>query len=396
MNSLEKQLLQLPVPTEEAHQHSQQLVQAIVDEIEQHNGRISFEHYMRMALTEPGLGYYVSGNQKFGESGDFVTAPEISSLFSRCLARQCAQILSRWPDQGDRQLLEFGAGSGVMAADILLELEQQQMLPARYLILELSAELKQRQQQTLQQRVPHLSSRVQWLDALPASGFCGVVLANEVLDAMPVHRFFKTAEQLGEYYVAWENDQFVWQQGEFSNVLIAERVKQVSSALPDGYTSEINMAADAWIATIAERLAQGVVLIIDYGFPRHEYYHPQRNQGTLMCHYRHRSHDNPFLYPGLQDITAHVDFSAVAQAADDAGMQVAGYTSQAFFLIANGLESFLQDVDVNSPDYMRLTQQVKTLTMPGEMGELFKVLALSKNSDGSLQGFQLHDLRSKL
>ena len=396
MNSLEKQLLQLPVPTPEARQHSQQLIQAIADEIEQHNGRITFEHYMRMALTEPGLGYYVSGNQKFGESGDFVTAPEISSLFSRCLAHQCAQILSRWPDQGDQQILEFGAGSGVMAADILLELEQLQMLPARYFILELSAELKQRQQQTLQQRAPHLSSCVQWLDTLPESGFCGVVLANEVLDAMPVHRFFKTVEQLGEYYVAWENNQFVWQQGDFSTALIAERVKQVCSALPGEYTSEINMAADAWIATIAERLAQGVVLIIDYGFPQHEYYHPQRNQGTLMCHYRHRSHDNPFLYPGLQDITAHVDFTAVAQAADDAGMQVAGYTSQAFFLIANGLENFLQDVDVNSPDYMRLTQQVKTLTMPGEMGELFKVMALSKTYEGLLQGFQLQDLRSKL
>lgn len=396
MNSLEKQLLQFPVPDKDAQQHSQQLIQLILDEIQQHGGRISFERYMALALTAPGLGYYVSGNQKFGASGDFVTAPEISSLFSRCLAHQAAQVLSDMNANGDVDLLEFGAGSGVMAADILLELERLDALPANYFILEVSAELKQRQQETLQNKVAHLMSRVHWLESLPQPGFKGVVLANEVLDAMPVYRFFKEQNQLGEFYIAWDGQQFIWEKDKFSNEHVASRVKELSGALPGNYVSEINLAMDAWITSVAEFMEQGVVLVIDYGFPQHEYYHPQRNQGTLMCHYRHRSHDNPLVYPGLQDITAHVNFSSVANAADAAGLHVAGFNSQAFFLIANGLESMLQTADANDPAFLKLSQQVKTLTMPGEMGELFKVMALSKDYDHALQGFQLQDLRSRL
>ena len=396
MNSLEKQLLQFPVPNQDAQQHSQRLIQLMRDEIEQHGGRISFERYMSLALTAPGLGYYVSGNQKLGASGDFVTAPEISSLFSRCLARQIAQVLSQLRAEGNASVLEFGAGSGVMAADILLELERLAILPAKYYILEVSAELKQRQQATLQQKAAHLVHCVHWLESLPQSGFRGVVLANEVLDAMPVHRFFKEAGQLGEYFVAWDGQQFVWEKNNFSNDHIASRVHALSDSLPDHYSSEINLAMDAWITSVAEFMQQGVVLIVDYGFPEHEYYHMQRDQGTLMCHYRHRSHDNPLIYPGLQDITAHVNFTALANAADAAGLHVAGYNSQAFFLIANGLEEMLQSVDVNDPEYLKLSQQVKTLTMPGEMGELFKVMALSRGHDQILQGFQLQDLRSRL
>jgi len=396
MNSLEKQLLQFPVPDQDAQQHSQQLIQLIVDEIEQRGGRISFERYMSLALTAPGLGYYVSGNQKLGASGDFVTAPEISSLFSRCLARQAAQILSHLYAEGDANLLEFGAGSGVMAADILLQLEQLDVLPTNYFILEVSAELKQRQQETIQKKVAHLMHRVHWLDTLPQSGFRGVVLANEVLDAMPVHRFFKEKKQLGEYFVAWDGKQFVWEKGNFCNEFVATRVNELSDLLSDTYSSEMNLAMDAWVASVAELLNQGVVLVVDYGFPQHEYYHAQRDQGTLMCHYRHRSHDNPLVYPGLQDITAHVNFTAAAEAADAAGLHVAGYNSQAFFLIANGLESVMQSVDVNDPEFLKLSQQIKTLTMPGEMGELFKVMALSKGYDQSLRGFQLQDLRSRL
>jgi len=396
MKSLEKQLLQLPVPGQVASQHSEQLIDRIVAQIKLHNGRISFEHYMRMVLTEPGFGYYVSGNQKFGASGDFVTAPEISPLFSQCLANQCGQILSCLTGNDQRNILEFGAGSGTMAAEILLQLERQKNLPVNYFILELSAELKQRQLQTFQQKAPHLLDCVQWLESLPPSSFSGVILANEVLDAMPVHRFFKTGERLGEYYVAWNEGRFIWQQGEFSNNRLADRVKNISGQLPDEYISEVNLAAEAWVATIAETLKQGVVLIVDYGFPQHEYYHLQRNQGTLMCHYRHRSHDNPFVYPGLQDITAHVDFTAIAQAALDAGLQISGYTNQAFFLLANGLENFLQNLDPDSAEYMQLAKQVKTLTMPGEMGELFKAMALSKSYDSPLAGFQLKDMRSRL
>ncbi|MEJ2180000.1 MAG: SAM-dependent methyltransferase, partial [Gammaproteobacteria bacterium] len=319
MNSLEKQLLQFPVPNQDAQQHSQRLIQLMRDETEQHGGRISFERYMSLALTAPGLGYYVSGNQKLGASGDFVTAPEISSLFSRCLARQIAQVLSQLRAEGNAGVLEFGAGSGVMAADILLELERLAILPAKYYILEVSAELKQRQQETLQQKAEHLVHCVDWLESLPQSGFRGVVLANEVLDAMPVHRFFKEAGQLGEYFVAWDGQQFVWEKHNFSNDHIASRVHALSDSLPDDYSSEINLAMDAWITSVAEFMQQGVVLIVDYGFPEHEYYHMQRDQGTLMCHYRHRSHDNPLIYPGLQDITAHVNFTALANAADAAG-----------------------------------------------------------------------------
>ena len=396
MNSLEKQLLQFPIPDQDAQQHSQRLIQMMMDEIEQHGGHISFERYMSLALTAPGLGYYVSGNQKLGASGDFVTAPEISSLFSRCLARQSAQVLSHLHVEGEANLLEFGAGSGVMAADILLELEHLEVLPANYFILEVSAELKQRQQETLQHKAAHLMDRVQWLESLPQSGFRGVVLANEVLDAMPVHRFFKDRSQLGEFFIAWDGQQLVWEKNNFCNEHVASRVKELSGLLPDIYSSEINLAMDAWIASVAEFMHQGVVLVVDYGFPQHEYYHAQRDQGTLMCHYRHRSHDNPLIYPGLQDITAHVNFTAVADAADAAGLHVAGYNSQAFFLIANGLENMLQLVDVNDPEFLKLSQQVKTLTMPGEMGELFKVMALSKGYDQALQGFQLQDLRSRL
>jgi SAM-dependent MidA family methyltransferase len=396
MNSLEKQLLQFPEPGEDARRHSQQLIQLLVEEIAQHGGRISFEHYMALALAAPGLGYYVSGNQKLGAAGDFVTAPEISAFFSRCLARQCAPIVEHLSAEGEVDVLEFGAGSGIMAVDVLLELEHLGQLPSRYLILEVSGELRQRQQQTLQQKAAHLLERVQWLDALPARGFRGVVLANEVLDAMPVHLFFKEKETLGEYYVGWNGEQFTWEQGDFSNREIAARVKALSDLLPEHYRSEINLAMGGWLTSVAEMMDQAVMLIIDYGFPRREYYHAQREQGTLMCHYRHRSHDDPFVYPGLQDITAHVDFTAVAEAAHAAGLQVAGYNTQAMFLLANGLDTMLQSSDVNDPDFLRLTRQVKTLTMPGEMGELFKVMALTRGYDQALQGFQLQDLRARL
>jgi SAM-dependent MidA family methyltransferase len=396
MNSLEKQLLQFPEPGDAARQHSQQLIGLLINDIEQHGGRISFERYMSLALAAPGLGYYVSGNQKLGEAGDFVTAPEISALFSRCLARQCAPVLSDLASEGAVEILEFGAGSGVMAADLLLELERLGRLPSRYLILEVSGELRQRQQQTLQKKAGHLLEQVRWLDALTVSDFRGVILANEVLDAMPVHLFFKEKEKLGEYYVGWNGEQFVWEKDGFSNRQVEAHVSALASQLPDHYRSELNLAMDAWIASIAESMDKAVMIIIDYGFPRAEYYHPQRDQGTLMCHYRHRSHDDPFVYPGLQDITAHVDFTAVAEAADAAGLRVAGYNTQAMFLLATGLESMLQSTDVSDPEFLHLAKQVKTLTMPGEMGELFKVMALSKGYDQALLGFSLQDLRGKL
>jgi len=396
---LKKQALQLPIPDADALAHSHRLVETIVAEIESNGGQISFERYMAMALTYPGLGYYVAGSQKFGAGGDFVTAPEISPLFSYGLASQCSEIFEALPD-ADRVILEIGAGSGVMAADILLEMEKRDTLPRRYYILELGAELKDRQHEVIQRRAGHLINLVDWIEELPANGFCGVVLANEVLDAMPVHLFYKNTSSfdshLGEYYVSLQGDHLQMTQGPFSSTDLAARVGQLEENLPDRYTSEINLAADAWVRSIAEIVKKGVVLIIDYGFPRHEYYHPQRSQGTLMCHYRHRSHTDPFLYPGLQDITAHVDFTAVAEAANSAGLDIIGYTSQAFFLLGNHVENYLLGLDSRSSEYMKLSQQLKTLTMPGEMGELFKVIALGKSFLQSLQGFSLKDDRMKL
>jgi SAM-dependent MidA family methyltransferase len=395
LKTLEKQLAQLPSPPPPAQHHSQRLVELIVDEIKQ-SGPITFERYMALALTAPGLGYYVAGNYKLGAAGDFVTAPEISPVFSRCLARQCESVLGELQAQGPVDILEFGAGSGVMAADVLLELEQRECLPAHYFILEVSGELKQRQRQTLQTKAPHLLSRVRWLDTLPETAINGVILANEVLDALPVHRFYKEETSAGEYYVDWNGERFVWRQGLFSSPLVEQRVGVLLDELPPLYASELNLAAEAWIGSLSDILQQGVALVIDYGFPRKEYYHPQRRQGTLMCHYKHRAHDDPFVYPGLQDITAHVDFTAIAHAAHDAGLRLAGYTTQAFFLMANGLEEFAHSIDVEDPAYVKLAQQIKTLTMPGEMGELFKVMALAKKFDLPLQGFALQDMRGRL
>lgn len=395
LKTLEKQLAQLPEPSPAAQHHSRRLVERIVNEINE-NGPMSFERYMALALTAPGLGYYVSGNQKLGAAGDFVTAPEISPLFSRCVARQCEPVLREVGAQQDADIWEFGAGSGVMAADILLELEQCNCLPRQYCIVEVSAELKERQRETLSAKAPHLLSRVQWLDTLAGQSINGVVLANEVIDALPVHRFYRENDAAGEYYVDWNGERFVWQQGSFSSDAVAQRVNALLAQLPSHYISELNLVADAWIGSLSDVLNQGVVLIIDYGFPRSEYYHSQRNQGTLMCHYQHRAHDDPFVYPGLQDITAHVDFTAVAEAAHDSGLQVSGYNTQAFFLIANGLEEFTHDLDVEDPAYLKAAQQIKTLTMPGEMGELFKVMALTKNYHQPLQGFKLQDLRGRL
>ena len=375
------------------------LVDSIVAEIKQNGGKITFERYMAMILAQPGVGYYVAGSQKFGAAGDFVTAPEISPLFSYALAQQCVEIFSTLKPS-EKHILEFGAGSGVMAADILQELDRVAELPQRYYILELSAELKKRQKETIKNRAEHLLDCVEWIESLPDKNFNGVVLANEVLDAMPVHRFYKDKSNqqcpLGEYYVSWTNGRFELSQGPFSNNELASEVLSLAEELPDTYSSEINMSASAWVVSLAERINRGVILIVDYGFPRQEFYHPQRAQGTLMCHYRHRSHTDPFVYPGLQDVTAHVDFSAIAEAANNAGLDIIGYTNQAFFLLGNHVEKYLQGLDSSKPEYMQLSRQLKTLTMPGEMGELFKVIALGKLYNQKLQGFALKDDRIKL
>lgn len=384
---------ELPPPSAEVLEHSLRLQALIIEEIAEHGGHIGFDRFMELALYAPGLGYYSAGSHKFGEAGDFVTAPELSTLFSQCLASQCAEVLGSIG--GD--ILEFGAGSGVMAADILAELQRLDCLPEHYYILEVSADLRQRQQQMIEAKVPQLLERVSWLDALPEAGFCGVVLANEVLDAMPVHRFRIHEGEPHELHVVWDGKAFELQEGPADAALFG-RVKQLQDeyALDEGYASEINLRAEEWVRSLAGFLKQGVALLIDYGFPRREFYHPQRSEGTLMCHYRHRAHDNALLWVGLQDITTHVDFTAVGEAALEAGLAVRGYTNQAAFLIANGLTELLSQAEGDMKLQLTLSAQVKRLTMPGEMGELFKVMALSRGWEGGLKGFSLRDDRVNL
>jgi len=388
---------ELPVPDEDSLRHSQRLAGLIRDEIERQGNRITFARYMELALYSPGLGYYSAGLNKFGAAGDFVTAPEISPLFARCVARQCRQVLQAL---GDGDILEFGAGSGAMAADLLAELEVLNSLPQHYFILEISAELRERQRATLIQRIPHLSGRVIWLDEFPKQKLRGFVFANEVLDAMPVHRFQLDAEGISELYVVCKDDKFAWQAGPVSDPALAERIAEICAASPDlepGYISEINLAAPAWVQTVAAAIESGMLLLIDYGYPRHELYHPERACGTLLCHYRHHAHDDPFLYPGLQDITAHVDFTALAEAGHKAGLDVSGYTTQANFLIACGLtELASQAHPAETRPRMQLADEIKRLTLPGEMGEVFKVLALTRGITYPLLGFRLRDFRSRL
>lgn len=382
----------LPVPTPELQAHAAAVTAHIRDEIARSGGRITFARFMELALYAPGLGYYSAGMRKFGRDGDFVTAPELSPLFSRCLARQCAQVLAATGGN----VLEFGAGTGVMAADMLAELEALDVLPERYEILELSAELRQRQGDTLAARVPHLLERVAWLEALPRE-ITGVVVANEVLDAMPVHHVRIAEEGIRELYVAWEGERFAWSEGAPSTAALQAVAATTCAGLPVGYQTEIALTARRWVATLGEALGKGVVLLVDYGFPAREYYHPSRSGGTLMCHYRHRTHPDALILAGLQDITAHVDFTAVAEAALQAGLDVAGYTTQAYFLLASGLQDIVAESDMqNARIHLELTTQVKTLTLPHEMGELFKVMALAKAWDEPLRGFALRDLRARL
>lgn len=378
----------LPPPSADEQEHSARLVSLIRESM--NDGPIPFSQFMQLALYAPGLGYYSAGKTKFGDAGDFVTAPELGNVFAFCLAQQCQQILSNL-DGGD--ILEVGPGSGTLAAHLLLTLEDQQQLPAHYYLLELSADLRQRQRQTIEDMAPHLLERVHWIDTLPTEKIRGIVLANELLDAMPI-TLFHTGDDVTERGVNIHDNNFVWCEMPASPDLTA-RVDALH--LDEDYLSEINFHAEAWIRSIAKLVSSGVVLIIDYGFAAAEYYHPQRHMGTLMCHYQHRSHGDPLILVGLQDITAHVDFTAMATAAVDSEFDVLGYTSQAAFLMANGLETLMANSDPdNARTHLEMTNQIKKLTLPSEMGELFKVMALGKNIDLDLAGFELLDRRNRL
>lgn len=376
----------LPSPSAAALAHSEQLSALIRQDIELQGGWIAFARFMELALYAPGLGYYTAGARKFGAAGDFITAPELSPLFGRTLAGQLIEVMQA----STRHILELGAGSGKLALDILRELERRDVLPESYSILEVSADLRERQQALLQEKLPHLSGRIHWLDALPET-LSGAVIGNEVLDALPVHLLHWTNGQILERGVVNTGSGFTWQDREPEDTALLGCAQTIDA--PDDYLSEVSFAARGLVASLCERMDKGALLFIDYGFGAREYYHPQRNRGTLMCHYRHHAHDDPFYLPGLQDITAHVDFTAIAEAAIDHGAHFLGYTSQALFLFNNGVMDFLKEV---SPDdlktYLPLSAQLQKLTSPAEMGELFKVIALGKGMEQPLAGFLRGDL----
>lgn len=392
----------LAEPDEQAKERSHLLLASIKNACAAAGGWIPFSEFMNIALYQPALGYYSGGLQKFGQQGDFITAPEVSPLFGQCLAGQVKEILQNMGSQNGNDagcIIEFGAGSGLLAVDILLQLEKLHSLPDKYLIMELSAELQQRQQQTIQQQAQHLYDRVQWLEQLPDDVSKAVVIANEVLDAMPVECFRVSGEDVQVLRVGMENEQLVTN-------YVADRaagekidaIKQRSEInFTEAYRSEYNPALGAWLSSLADRLQQAVILLIDYGYNEKEYYHADRSAGTLMCYYQHKAHGDYLWWPGLQDITAFVDFTDVAYAAVDSAMEVSGYTTQAAFLLANGLsELHAEQVTDDVPQQVKLSQQIKTLTLPSEMGDRFKVMALTKNYDEPLKGFSMLDLRNRL
>ncbi len=388
--------MNIPPLNPEQQAYTKKITQLISMEIGRLGGAIPFDQYMELALYAPGLGYYQNPGYKFGAAGDFVTAPEISAFFSRCLARQCIQALA---ELGQGSILEFGAGSGVMAADILTELESMNCLPEQYAILDLSGYLQHCQQQTLEQRVPHLLELVTWLRQLPEGGFHGVVLANELLDAMPVHRFRKLACGLQEQYVVEQEGVFVgqWRAASAALQVAIEDIEQQYGVLEEGYESEVNLRLQPWMNLMGQVLKRGVMLLVDYGYPGSAYYHPERHMGTLICHYQHRAHGDPLIFCGLQDISASVDFSAVGKAGVLAGFELAGYTTQANFLLGCGLDQLLGQLNPQPKDqYIDALQGVKQITLPSGMGERFQTIALTHDLSMPLMGFGFKDLRSRL
>ena len=389
----------LPEPPEELKHLSAELADRIREKIEQ-KGPIPFSTFMEMALYEPGLGYYSAGLQKFGEGGDFVTAPQLGNVFARCLAKQIEQVGS---ELDQYEIIEAGAGTGILAADLIKALQDKHP-PTRYRILERSAHLRQVQKETLTQHVPEWMDRISWLDEPPERGWQGVFLANEVLDALTFERFCIESDGPRQMRVSSGADGFDWFKAACPEKM-QEQIQAVIEGLEHspatGYCSEINTSLPAWLQTVTASLQKGLALFIDYGYTRRDYYLPQRSDGTLICHYQHRAHADPFKWPGLTDISASVDFTALAEAADICGLEVNGYTTQAMFLMASGLDEVLAGFGL-LPDKQRLkmNSQVLRLTLPGEMGERFQVMALSRDLEDELSddliGFSLNDLCHRL
>lgn len=382
----------MPPPDADAAAHGIRVAEYVTQRVADHGGTLPFSEYMDAVLYAPGLGYYSAGSHKLGRGGDFTTAPEVSPLFGRCVAAQLAEAGS-----AGGEVLEVGAGSGRLAADALIELARTGALPARYSILELSADLRARQRATLEALAPAALPRLEWLDALPVA-FNGIVFANEVLDALPVERFRRTATGVEQCVVVHEAGRFAWDfqpaGAELTRAVAA--IEEEIGRLPNGFESEVCLRLRPWLASLAEMLAGGTLLFIDYGMSRREYYSADRSKGTLRCHYWQRAHDDPFVWPGLQDITAQVDFTAVAEAGTAAGLELAGYTTQAHFLIGCGLAEFMEEPLPDERAAVLRSQQAARLTMPGEMGERFKVMAFTRGPVQPLRGFSVRDLSARL
>lgn len=387
--------MSFPQPDTIALEHSNRLIQLIRHEIQREEGFISFARFMDLALYAPGLGYYSAGAHKLGSKGDFITAPELSPLFAKCLARQCQQVLNQVKNA---DILELGAGSGALARDLLLELETLNSLPEHYYILEVSADLKERQKTLLKSSCSHLFSRVIWLESLPTEEFSGIILANEVLDALPFHCFRVEDQQVYERSVTWDENQFTWKttSSNSSGFLSAISTIQTECQFENGYESEINLLLTPFIRSLANILKQGVLLFLDYGYGRREYYRPERAQGTMMCFYQHHRHSDPFMLVGLQDITAHIDFTTVAESAISTGLSLSGFTTQAYFLFACGLLEIAEADTLSEKEKFRQNQAIKVLTLPSQMGETIKAISFTKDFNIPLLGFSLHDLRRDL
>jgi SAM-dependent MidA family methyltransferase len=394
-----------PPLTPEEQSHALRLAAHIRGALAGAAGWLSFERFMELALYAPGLGYYSAGSVKLGAGGDFVTAPEVSDLFSRCIARQCAAVLMRTGGE----ILELGAGTGRMAAALLTELAAQRVLPERYAILEVSADLAQRQRERLVRLPQALRERVVWLERLPEQPLHGVILANEVADALPCQRFRCDAGGISELGVVLDAVSEASTAGSApvrfrdgavaADASLARACDEILAGLPEplppGYTSEVCLRIAPWIGALSACLARGLLLLCDYGLPRRHYYHPQRVSGTLRCHYKQLAHDDPYINLGVQDITAWVDFTRVADAALAAGLEVSGFATQAAFLLGLGVEGLVAEAGAGV-ERTRLAGEARRLMMPEEMGEAFKVMALGRGLDIPLAGFALQDLRHLL
>ena len=387
---------ELPKPSDAALSRSRALTEVIQQKMDEHGAPLSFATFMELALYHPSYGYYNASTFDLGKQGDFTTAPEISPLFAECVANQCVQIFSALPT---REILELGAGTGRFAADLLRALNERDCLPSKYYIYEISVHLRKKQHAFLQTHLPEFLDRIVWLETLPTA-FIGIVIANEVLDALPVHCFRIEHGEIKERCVAWNNNQFVWQLTTPSSPPLTEHVLalQQSNPMADGYESEVSLGLPALMQALISALTKGVILLMDYGYGQQEYYRPERAAGTLTCFYQHHHHDNPLLWPGLQDITAHVNFTQVISLAASLGCTLLGYTTQAAFLLSLDflVMAAKKEIELSEVERMQFHQALKLLTLPMEMGERVKVMALGKEVELSLKGFEFQDRSREL